>query len=195
MKELAAYLLALVGGKAGSAEDIKSICAAASVTASDDEIAAVLAAVEGKDLAALIEEGKKKLVNVGGGGGGGGGGGAPAAAAGGAAAGGAKEEKKKEEKKEEEEEVDMGGAGGLFGGGDVSNLAPHSRVAEVGPSQGETICHPSPSLKSGGRRCAATFPRTATEAYLRRRARFAPRVHNYALMAGRRRRALFCAVR
>ena len=74
-------MLALLGGKEGSASDINSILSAVSAQADEDAVSRLLAAVEGKDLAALIEEGKKKLVNVGGGGGGGAAAAAPAAGA------------------------------------------------------------------------------------------------------------------
>jgi large subunit ribosomal protein LP2 len=48
MKELAAYLLAVLGGKAGSAKDVKAILSAAGVEADSDAVDQVLAAVDGK---------------------------------------------------------------------------------------------------------------------------------------------------
>jgi large subunit ribosomal protein LP1 len=117
-EDLAVSLSVLLLGDGGaeiSAANINAVLAAAGVTGVKPYWGMLFAKImAGRNLDdMLLKPGM-------GGGGGGGGGGAPAPAAGGAAAGGAKEEKKKEEKKEEEEEVDMGGAGGLFGGGDVS---------------------------------------------------------------------------
>ena len=113
MKELAVYLMLVLGGNATpSAAEVKAAAEAAGVVTDDGAVEQVLAAVAGKDLDAVVAEGRKKLVNIGGGGA------APAAAAAGAAApaAGGAAAKKEEEKKEEEEEV--GGAGGLFGDDD-----------------------------------------------------------------------------
>jgi len=108
MKELALYLLLALGGKSTDAAAIKAAGEAVGVTVDDEAISNLAAAVEGKDLDAVIAAGRKKLVNIGGGGGGAA---AAAPAAGGAAPAAVKEEKKKEEEPEEE----VGGAGGLFG--------------------------------------------------------------------------------
>lgn len=48
MKELAAYLLALLGGKAGSSADISAIISAAGAEADSDAVSRLLTAVEGK---------------------------------------------------------------------------------------------------------------------------------------------------
>ena len=89
----------LSGKESPSADDVKSILAAASAEVDDAKLSSFMSEVEGKDIAALIEEGNAKLASVPSGGGGGGG------DAGGGDAGGG--EAKKEEVVEEEEE-DMG---------------------------------------------------------------------------------------
>ncbi|KAG7637676.1 putative ribosomal protein L12 family [Arabidopsis thaliana] len=106
MKVVAAYLLAVLSGKASpTSADIKTILGSVGAETEDSQIELLLKEVKGKDLAELIAAGREKLASVpsGGGGGvavasatsgGGGGGGAPAA------------ESKKEEKKEEKEESD-----------------------------------------------------------------------------------------
>eukprot|EP00545_Synedropsis_sp_CCMP1620_P001546 CAMPEP_0119012306 /NCGR_PEP_ID=MMETSP1176-20130426/6224_1 /TAXON_ID=265551 /ORGANISM="Synedropsis recta cf, Strain CCMP1620" /LENGTH=116 /DNA_ID=CAMNT_0006965235 /DNA_START=35 /DNA_END=385 /DNA_ORIENTATION=+ len=108
MIEIAAFMLCKLGGKSGSAADIKAVLEAAGSEANDDEIAKLMADVEGKDIDTLLAEGMEKLKDVplGGGGGGGGGG------AGGAAA----EEAVVEEEKPVEEEMDMAGGIDMFGG-------------------------------------------------------------------------------
>ena len=88
----------LSGKESPSADDVKSILAAASAEVDDAKLSSFMSEVEGKDIAALIEEGNAKLASVPSGGGGVGGG------VGGDAGGG---EAKKEEVVEEEEE-DMG---------------------------------------------------------------------------------------
>jgi large subunit ribosomal protein LP2 len=103
MIEIAAFMLCKLGGKAGSADDIKAVLEAAGATANDEEIAKLVGDVEGKDLEALLAEGMEKLKDVPLGGGGGGGGGGGAAGGDGAAAEAVVEEK------EEEEEMDMAG--------------------------------------------------------------------------------------
>ncbi|CAN8270710.1 unnamed protein product [Cochlearia groenlandica] len=106
MKVVAAFLLAVLGGKASPTDaDIKNILGSVGAESEESQIDLLLKQVNGKDLAELIAAGREKLASVpsGGGGGvamaaapssGGGGGGAPAA------------EAKKEEKKEEKEESD-----------------------------------------------------------------------------------------
>eukprot|EP00250_Pteridium_aquilinum_P003460 c13775_g1_i1 orf=461-808(-) len=106
MKVVAAYLLALLGGKSSPcAEDIKTILGSVGAEADEDRIELLLSELKGKDIVELIAAGKEKLASVpaGGGGGvvvsasgGGGGGAAPVAEA----------KKEEEEKKEPEEESD-----------------------------------------------------------------------------------------
>ena len=113
MIEIAALLLCKIGGKGGSADDIKAVLEAAGVAANDDEIAKLTGDMDGKDINEILAAGAEKvkdipLGGVGGGGGGGGGGGD--------AAGG--DDAPKEEEVEEEEAP--AGGGDLFGdaGGD-----------------------------------------------------------------------------
>ena len=107
MIEIAAFMLCKLGGKEGSAADIKAVLEAAGVTEiSDDEIAKLTGDVAGKDLDAMLAEGMEKLKDVPMGGGGGGGG------VGGGGGGDAAAVEEKEEEKEEEEEMDM--AGGML---------------------------------------------------------------------------------
>merc|ERR1719326_15135 len=97
--------MASLGGKdQPTAEDIQKILEAGGIAYDSEELAGVMARLDGKPVSELISSGLEKLETLGGGGGGGGG-----AAAGGAAAaaGGAAAEEKKEEKVEEEEEEDM----------------------------------------------------------------------------------------
>jgi large subunit ribosomal protein LP2 len=90
MKYLAAYMLAVLGGKtAPSAADVKSILDSCGIDADSATLDRLMSAVEGKDINELVAEGMSKLSSVPSGGGGGGGD-APAAAA-------------KEESDEEEE--------------------------------------------------------------------------------------------
>ncbi|CAH9079832.1 unnamed protein product [Cuscuta epithymum] len=115
MKFIAAYLLAVLGGKTSpSAGDIKKILSSVGAEADDSKLELLLSQVEGKDITELIAAGREKLASVPSGGGGvaavaaapsSGGGAAPAA-----------EEKKKEEKVEDESEEEMGFD--LFGGDD-----------------------------------------------------------------------------
>ena len=109
MRIIAAYLLAVLGGKQNpDAAAVKKILSSVSIEASDDDINRVITALNGKDIDQLIKEGKEKLASVPTGGGGGA---APAAAAGGAAPAAGKKEDVKEKEKEkepEEEEADMG---------------------------------------------------------------------------------------
>ncbi|CAH9100323.1 unnamed protein product [Cuscuta europaea] len=115
MKFIAAYLLAVLGGKASpSAGDIKKILSSVGAEADDSKLELLLSQVEGKDITELIAAGREKLASVPSGGGGvaavaaapSSGGGAPPAA----------EEKKMEEKVEEDTDEEMGFD--LFGGDD-----------------------------------------------------------------------------
>eukprot|EP00992_Anisonema_acinus_P005693 TRINITY_DN1868_c0_g1_i2.p1 TRINITY_DN1868_c0_g1~~TRINITY_DN1868_c0_g1_i2.p1 ORF type:complete len:130 (-),score=84.69 TRINITY_DN1868_c0_g1_i2:4-339(-) len=110
MKNIAAYLLCVLGGNTSpSKKDISKVITAGGGEVDDDKLDAFLSAIEGKDVDELIAEGLTKIgsVGMGGGGGGGGGGGASAAAADAPA-------EKKEEKKVEEEEDDEEMGFGLF---------------------------------------------------------------------------------
>ena len=114
MIEIAAYMLCKLGGKDGSAGDIKAVIEAAGGEANDDLIGKLAAEIANKDVEALLKDGMEKLADVplGGSGGGGGGG---AGGGGGGDAGEAKEEEKEEE---EEEEADLGGGMAMFGDDD-----------------------------------------------------------------------------
>ncbi|OHT09525.1 60S acidic ribosomal protein P2 [Tritrichomonas foetus] len=105
MKYIAAYLLAQAGGDAApSKAKITSILESVGISVDAQALDALLAKLDGKDIAELIKEGSSKLAVVGGG------------AAAPAAAGAAATEEKKEEKKEEEEVVELaGGFDDLFG--------------------------------------------------------------------------------
>jgi large subunit ribosomal protein LP2 len=105
MKHVAAYLLAVLGGKASpTAADVKAILASVDAKVDDAALAKVISELSGKDLEALIAEGSKKIASAavsaapaaGG---------APAAAAAPAAGGGKKEEAKKAPEPEEEEDM------------------------------------------------------------------------------------------
>lgn len=108
MRYVAAYLLAVIGGKTNpTVDDIKKILGSVGIDADQAKADIVVKQLSGKSVEEIIKKGSEKLASVPSGGAA-----APAAAAGGAApaaaAGGSpkKEEKKKEE--EEEEDDDMG---------------------------------------------------------------------------------------
>merc|ERR1712232_1005043 len=107
MKNVAAYLLAVMGGNQKPSEaDITKILEAASANVDAEAIKKVVSELNGKDVYAVMDEGAEKLTAVPTGGARGG-----AAPAGGAAAGGAAapaEEEKKVEEEEEESDEDMG---------------------------------------------------------------------------------------
>jgi len=110
MKYIAAYMLAVLGGKAEpTAEDVKAILKSVDASIEDEKLSTLIEALKGKNLEELIAAGKEKMSSVA----------VCAAPAAGAAAPAAAEaaapaaEEKKEEKKEEEEEEDMD-MGGLF---------------------------------------------------------------------------------
>ena len=110
MKHIAAYLMAVLGGKANpTKDDIVAILSAMEATYDEAQIELLLKNVEGKNVAELIEEGKGKMASISV---------AAAPAAGAAAAGAAPaaEEAKEEPKEEEEEEEEEGDFGlDLFG--------------------------------------------------------------------------------
>lgn len=113
MKEMAVYLMLILGGNASpSKSDVATALNAVGIEADEARLTQLLADVEGKDLSELLESGKSQLAKFGGGGGGGGAGGGGGGGGGGDAA--AAEEK--EEEVEEEAEAPTGG-GGLFGDG------------------------------------------------------------------------------
>jgi ribosomal protein L12E/L44/L45/RPP1/RPP2 len=74
MIEIAALLLCKIGGKAGSADEIKAVLEAAGAEANDEKISVLMGDMEGKDVNELLAAGMEKLKDVPMGGGGGGGG-------------------------------------------------------------------------------------------------------------------------
>ncbi|KAK5638100.1 hypothetical protein RI129_012395 [Pyrocoelia pectoralis] len=109
MRYVAAYLLALLGGKTAPASgDIEKILSSVGIEADGEKVKKVISELNGKSIDQVMSEGREKLSAMPSAGA------APAAAAGGAAPGAAAEEKKeakKEEKKKEEsesEDEDMG---------------------------------------------------------------------------------------
>ncbi|KAG7530769.1 hypothetical protein FFLO_04811 [Filobasidium floriforme] len=110
MKNIAAYLLLQLGGKATpTAADITSVLEAAGAEVDSSRIEKLISELEGKDINELIAEGSSKLASVPSGGA------APAASSGGAAAAGGAAEPAAEEKKEEaKEESDDDMGFGLF---------------------------------------------------------------------------------
>ncbi|OCT94310.1 hypothetical protein XELAEV_18011978mg [Xenopus laevis] len=110
MRYVAAYLLAVLGGKTSpSAGDIKSILKSVGIDADDERVKKVIGELSGKDLDDVVNSGLAKLSSVPCGGA------VSAAPASTPAAGGAAPaEKKEEEKKEESEESDDDMGFGLF---------------------------------------------------------------------------------
>uniref|UniRef100_A0A7S0QEY1 60S acidic ribosomal protein P2 n=1 Tax=Cryptomonas curvata TaxID=233186 RepID=A0A7S0QEY1_9CRYP len=105
MKHVAAYLLAVLGGKTDPTEaDVKAILRSVDAKVDDAALAKVMSELKGKDLEALIAEGSKKIASAAVSAGPAAGG-APAAAAAPAAGGGKKEEAKKAPEPEEEEDM------------------------------------------------------------------------------------------
>ena len=106
MKEMAAYMLLVLGGNAApSAADVTGLLTTAGAEADAAQVAKIVAGMEGKAIDEVIAAGEAKMLTVAGSGGGGGGGGGDGAA-----------EEAAPVEVEEEEEIDMGGGGGLFGG-------------------------------------------------------------------------------
>ncbi|KAL7444578.1 hypothetical protein ACHAXH_009331, partial [Discostella pseudostelligera] len=66
MQELAALLLCKLGGQSGSADEIKAVIAAAGGEGepNDDQIAALVGDLEGKDINELLSAGMEKLKDV-----------------------------------------------------------------------------------------------------------------------------------
>jgi large subunit ribosomal protein LP2 len=71
MLEIAALLLCRLGGKAGSADDIKAVIEAAGAEANDDAITKLTGDMDGKDINQVLAAGMEKIVDVPMGGGGG----------------------------------------------------------------------------------------------------------------------------
>ncbi|XP_026466442.1 60S acidic ribosomal protein P2 [Ctenocephalides felis] len=107
MRYVAAYLLAVLGGKAApTSGDIEKILSSVGIEADAERLKKVISELNGKSIDELIEQGREKLSSMPVGGGG-----APAAAAAGGAPAAAeekKEEKKEAKKEESESEDDMG---------------------------------------------------------------------------------------
>ncbi|MCP6198814.1 60S acidic ribosomal protein P2, partial [Klebsiella pneumoniae] len=104
MRYVAAYLLAVLGGKTTpAAADVEKILSSVGIEADAEKLKKVITDLNGKDVEQLIAAGREKLSSMPVGGG------APAAAAAAAPAAAAAEEKKedkKEEKKEDSESDD-----------------------------------------------------------------------------------------
>ena len=73
MSEIAALLLCKIGGKAGSADDIKAVIEAAGGEVNEDALTKLTGDMDGKDINELLAAGMEKLKDVPMGGGGGGG--------------------------------------------------------------------------------------------------------------------------
>ena len=72
MSEAAALLLCVLGGKKGSADEIKAVLEAAGAEVNEDKVAALTADLEGKDVTEIVTAGMEKLKDMPMGGGGGG---------------------------------------------------------------------------------------------------------------------------
>ncbi|CAG9559394.1 unnamed protein product [Danaus chrysippus] len=111
MRYVAAYLLAVLGGKASpAASDLEKILSSVGIEADSERLKKVIDELSGKTVEDLIAQGREKLSAMPAGGA------APAAAAAAAPAAAAAEEKKeeKEAKKEESESEDEDMGFGLF---------------------------------------------------------------------------------
>ena len=73
MLEIAALVLCKLGGKDGSADDIKAVLEAAGAEVDEDALTKLTGDMEGKDVNELLAAGMEKLKDVPMGGGGGGG--------------------------------------------------------------------------------------------------------------------------
>jgi len=115
MRHLAAYLLAVLGGKANPTEDdIKAILDAAGVESNDEKIGKLIAELKNKDLNEIIAAGRAKLSSVPSGGGAPRASGAPSSAPASGGGGGTKQPEKEPEPEEKEDE-DEGLGFDLFG--------------------------------------------------------------------------------
>ena len=101
MKYVAAYLLAIAGGKKEpTAFDVKTILGSVGVSVDEKKLEAVLSKFQGKNIEELIETGSKKMIVTG-----------PSVSASAAPAAGAASEEapaKEEEKEEEAAPLDLG---------------------------------------------------------------------------------------
>ncbi|XP_068158753.1 large ribosomal subunit protein P2 [Drosophila tropicalis] len=105
MRYVAAYLLAVLGGKETPANgDLEKILSSVGIEVDSERLTKVIKELSGKSIDDLIKEGREKLSSMPVGGGATAA--APAGGAPAAAAGGDKKEAKKEEKKEESESED-----------------------------------------------------------------------------------------
>merc|ERR1711959_6452 len=96
MKQIAAYLLCVLGGNATpSSGDVEKILASVGAEADGDKLGKLMSELDGKDIEEVIAAGSEKLASVPAGGA------VAAAGAGGAAPAAAAEEEKKEESEEE----------------------------------------------------------------------------------------------
>jgi large subunit ribosomal protein LP2 len=113
MRHLAVYLMLVIGGNSSpTAEDVTNALSQCGIEVDEERLNTLIAELEGKDLAQLIEEGKEKLVV------GGGVAAAPAAGPAGAAAAGPAAAAEAPAAKPVVEEVDaLEGGMDMFGGG------------------------------------------------------------------------------
>mmetsp|Transcript_145413 Transcript_145413/g.205869 ORF Transcript_145413/g.205869 Transcript_145413/m.205869 type:complete len:111 (-) Transcript_145413:169-501(-) len=110
MRNIAAYLLAVLGGESNpSADDINKILSAAGIEGDSARIASLVKELEGKSCNELMVEGAAQLAKFGGGGGGGGGGGSSGGSGGDAPATEAPKEPTPEPSEEEDLDLDLFG--------------------------------------------------------------------------------------
>lgn len=72
MIEIAALVLCKLGGKSGSADDIKAVLEAAGAEVNEDQLTKLAGDMDGKDINELLATGMEKMKDVPMGGGGGG---------------------------------------------------------------------------------------------------------------------------
>lgn len=76
MKEMAGYLMLVLGGNASpTADDVSKALSSVGVEADSDNLNKLISELDGKDLGEILESGEALLAKFGSGGGGGGGGG------------------------------------------------------------------------------------------------------------------------
>ncbi|VVD03629.1 60S acidic ribosomal protein P2-like [Leptidea sinapis] len=111
MRYVAAYLLAVLGGKAApAAADIEKILSSVGIEADSEKLKKVISELNGKSVEELMAEGREKLSSMPAGGAA-----APAAASAAPAAAAAEDKKEEKEAKKEESESDDEDMGfGLF---------------------------------------------------------------------------------
>jgi ribosomal protein L12E/L44/L45/RPP1/RPP2 len=111
MKEMAAYLMLVLGGnESPTAEDVTKALSSVGVEPDSAQLSSLISELEGKDLNEVLASGTEMLAKFGSGGGGGGGGGGGEGGGGGGAAAAVKEVE--EEVEEAPPAVDMFGGGG-----------------------------------------------------------------------------------